>query len=124
MELNKNNKHDEMYVKNLCASFQQAIIDILIKKTDGALKYSRKINLDIKNLIVAGGVAANKSINDAFELLCKKNNIRYLSPPIELCGDNAAMIGWTCLQRYKLGFKGNINFKPKSRWGLEELNNI
>ena len=117
----KNNKIDDTYIKNICFSFQKTVTDILIKKTELAISYCKKKNIKIKNLVVAGGVAANREINKSLKNLSQQNNLELLSPPISLCGDNAAMIGWACLQRYKLGYKGNIDFKPKPRWGLEEL---
>jgi len=121
IQMNKKNIISKTFINNLCASFQQAVIDILITKTQKAINYSKERKFGVKNIVIAGGVAANKSINKSFYLLGKINNIKFIAPPIELCGDNAAMIGWACLQRYKLGFKGNINFKPRSRWNLEEL---
>lgn len=123
-EINKTNIKDDQYIKDLCSSFQKTVIEILIKKTESAIIYSKTKIPNLKNLVIAGGVAANKKINNSFKELCKKNNMRLISPSKNLCGDNAAMIAWACLQRYKLGYKGDLNFKPRPRWGLEELNNL
>ena len=76
---------------------------------------------NINNVVVAGGVAANKSIKKSLQILCQKNNLKLFSPPLSLCGDNAAMIAWACLQRYKLGYQGDMNFKPIPRWPLNDL---
>lgn len=121
IEIDKLIKINKKNINNICASFQKAVIDILLSKTQMSIDYSIRKKLNINNVVTAGGVAANKAINKSLSVLCKKNNLELLSPPIDLCGDNAAMIGWACLQRYNLGLKGNINFKPRSRWNLEEL---
>ena len=121
LKINKDNIKNKNFINDLCSSFQQAIIDVLIKKTEMAILKVKKEHPELKSLVVAGGVAANKKINKSFSVLSKNHNLKYFSPPLNLCGDNAAMIGWACLQRYKLGYKGDINFKPRPRWGLEEL---
>ena len=108
-------------VENLCASFQQTIVDILVSKTEMAINYAKNKIPNINNVVVAGGVAANKSIKESLQILCLKNNLKLFSPPLSLCGDNAAMIAWACLQRYKLGYQGDMNFKPIPRWPLNDL---
>tara|TARA_Y100000590_G_scaffold89726_1_gene101074 strand:- start:18917 stop:19957 length:1041 start_codon:yes stop_codon:yes gene_type:complete len=117
-EKNKNNS----FTNDVCASFQNTVIEILLRKTEMAIEYVNENFPKINNLVVAGGVAANMQINKSFISLCKKHSLKLAMPPKELCGDNAAMIGWACLQRFNLGYKGDINFKPRPRWGLEELN--
>tara|TARA_Y100000590_G_scaffold458010_1_gene611842 strand:- start:1431 stop:2447 length:1017 start_codon:yes stop_codon:yes gene_type:complete len=121
LEVNKFNKLNNNQVENLCASFQQTIVDILVSKTEMAINYAKNKIPSINNVVVAGGVAANKSIKDSLQILCQKNNLKLFFPPLSLCGDNAAMIAWACLQRYKLGYQGNINFKPIPRWSLNDL---
>ncbi len=121
IEIDKHNDLNNQNIKNLCASFQQTIIDLLISKTNFAIESTKKKIPKINNLVIAGGVAANKSIKKSFKILCKRNNFQLFYPLQTLCGDNAAMITWACLQRYKLGYKGDINFKPRPRWSLNEL---
>ena len=121
LEVNKFNKLNNNQVENLCASFQQTIVDILVSKTEMAINYAKNKIPSINNVVVARGVAANKSIKDSLQILCQKNNLKLFFPPLSLCGDNAAMIAWACLQRYKLGYQGNINFKPIPRWSLNDL---
>ena len=121
LEVNKFDKLNNNQVENLCASFQQTIVDILVSKTEMAINYAKNKIPNINNVVVAGGVAANKSIKDSLQILCQKNNLKLFFPPLSLCGDNAAMIAWACLQRYKLGYQGNINFKPIPRWSLNDL---
>ena len=114
-KINKRQTYD------LCASFQEAIIEILFNKSNLAIKYVKKNYPDINNFVVAGGVTANQSIRKSLKKLSEKNNFNIYYPPLPLCGDNAAMIAWACLQRYKNGYKGDINFKPRPRWSLDEL---
>ena len=122
LTIDKIDKINKLQQNDLCASFQQAIIDILLKKTEIGIYYTNKKNFKINNLVVAGGVAANKAIRKSLRNLCIKNRFNIFFPPINLCGDNAAMIAWACLQRYKNGYKSDINFKPRPRWSLNELN--
>jgi len=121
LEVNKFDKLNNNQVEDLCASFQQTIVDILVSKTEMAINYAKNKIPNINNVVVAGGVAANKSIKKSLQILCQKNNLKLFSPPLSLCGDNAAMIAWACLQRYKLGYQGDMNFKPIPRWPLNDL---
>ena len=68
-----------------------------------------------------GGVAANKDIKKSLEEFSHINNNRLISPPLELCGDNAAIIAWVCLQRYKLHIESDLNFKPDPRLKINEF---
>ena len=70
--------------------------------------------------MVAGGVAANKSIRSMLIELCNKKGYKNIFPPIELCGDNAAMIGMVGLERYKLKQFSNLDHPAKPRWALDE----
>ena len=112
---------DEKIIIKIATSFQNKIIEILIKRTTLALKTLKKKGYNIKNISIVGGVAANQKINNAFKKLCQKNNCHFIYPPQDMCGDNAAMIAWTCLQRYKKNMKPNLNFKADPRWGLSEI---
>ncbi len=89
---NKINKED------LCASFQERVTSVLVKKTMHAIK-----EYHVSNLIVAGGVSANKGLRERLEKECKENNIQLSIPKIEHCTDNAAMIGAAAFYAYKKG---------------------
>jgi N6-L-threonylcarbamoyladenine synthase len=69
---------------------------------------------------VAGGVAANQSIRKNLEELSKKNNFKPIFSDLKFCGDNAAMIAWAGIQRYKRNLLNNLNVEPKSRWPLDK----
>ncbi len=106
---------------DLAASFQKTIEDILYKKTKIAFTEFEKVNeLNKKNFVVAGGVAANKKIRSMLVNLCEKNNYKSIFPPIEFCGDNAAMIAMVGLEKFKLNQFSNLDYPPKPRWPLDE----
>ena len=70
--------------------------------------------------VVAGGVAAIKKIRSMLINLCEANNYKSIFPPIELCGDNAAMIAMVGLEKYKLNEFNNLDYPAKPRWPLDE----
>ena len=106
---------------DLAASFQKTVEEILKKKTKVAFdEFEKKRNSKEKVFVVAGGVAANKKIRSMLIDLCKKNNYQSLFPPIELCGDNAAMIAMVGLEKYKLKQFDNLDYPAKPRWPLDE----
>ncbi len=108
-------KHD------LAASFQKTIEEILFKKTKIAFTEFEKMNqLNEKNFVIAGGVAANKKIRTMLINLCKENNYKSIFPPIELCGDNAAMIAMVGLEKFKLKQFSSLDYPAKPRWPLDE----
>ena len=106
---------------DLAASFQNTIERIIFKKTKVAFNEYLQINNNYsKNFVVAGGVAANKKIRSMLIKLCEANNYKSIFPPIELCGDNAAMIAMVGLEKYKLNEFSNLDYPAKPRWPLDE----
>ncbi len=106
---------------DLAASFQKTIEEILYKKTKIAFNEFEKENkLKKKVFVIAGGVAANKSIRLMLKNLCVEKHYHALFPPIEICGDNAAMIALVGLQKFKLKQFNNLDFPAKPRWPLDE----
>ena len=106
---------------DLAASFQKTVEEILYKKTKIAFQEFRKINNDDKNkFVVAGGVAANKKIRNMLESLCKEEKFEAIFPPINLCGDNAAMIAMVGLEKFKLKQFSELDHPAKPRWQLDE----
>ncbi|HCX60934.1 MAG TPA: tRNA (adenosine(37)-N6)-threonylcarbamoyltransferase complex transferase subunit TsaD [Clostridiales bacterium] len=91
---NKQQKNEEIIAEDVAASFQQAVVDVLVMKTMKAAKLR-----NCKIVALAGGVASNSSLREALEKECKKNNYVFLKPSSILCTDNAAMIG--CAEYYK-----------------------
>ena len=110
----KKNHVDEKFKKNLCASFQKTILDILIKKTEKAVNILSNKNLNIEQISIVGGVINNKYIRDNFENHFEKYKIKILYPLKEMMSDNAAMIAWACFKNLKKN-NANINFKIDPR---------
>ncbi len=105
---------------DLAASFQKTIEEILYKKSKIAMQEFRKMNKVNNKFIIAGGVAANKNIRKVLTKLCDAENFEAIFPPINLCGDNAAMIAMVGLEKYKLNFFNNLDHPAKPRWPLDE----
>ena len=106
---------------DLAASFQKTIEEILYKKTIIAFsEFEKQKNLKNKIFVVAGGVAANKKIRSMLINLCNEESYQSMFPPIELCGDNAAMIAMVGLERFKLKQFSNLDHPAKPRWPLDE----
>ncbi|SHH56588.1 tRNA (adenosine(37)-N6)-threonylcarbamoyltransferase complex transferase subunit TsaD [Thermosipho atlanticus] len=74
-------------VPDIAASFQEAVVDVLLKKTFKAAR-----NNGINRIVLAGGVAANSRLREKAKILANQYNYEILIPPLELCTDNAAMI--------------------------------
>ncbi len=106
---------------NLAASFQNTINKILYKKTKIAVEMFReKIKKENFQLIVAGGVAANKTIRNNLSILSNEMCFETIYPNLKFCGDNAAMIAWAGIQRFKKNMIDDLNISAKSRWPLDE----
>ena len=106
---------------NLAASFQNTINKILYKKTKIAINQFRdKTQIKKVQLIVAGGVAANQSIRESLSDLADKLSFKIVYPDLKFCGDNAAMIAWAGIKRFKKNLTDDINISAKSRWPLDK----
>lgn len=109
------NKQD---ISDISSSFQAAIADVLIEKSNIALSKSLKENVIIKDIVLAGGVASNQYLRQKLNSFAKSKNINLCTPPTLLCTDNAAMIAWAGVECIKLGISSSFNFTPKPRWSL------
>jgi len=106
---------------NLAASFQNTINKILYKKTKVAVEMFReKTSKENFQLIVAGGVAANETIRNNLSALSNEINFETIYPDLKFCGDNAAMIAWAGMQRFKKNMIDELNITAKSRWPLDQ----
>jgi N6-L-threonylcarbamoyladenine synthase len=101
--------------EDIAASFQQAVVDCLIDRTARALERANGATA----LVVAGGVAANQQIRAALETLAKRHGLPFIAPPLWLCTDNAAMIGWAGAERYNLGMTDPLDVAARPRWPLD-----
>ena len=106
---------------HLAASFQKTINEILYEKTKVAMKeFTKNKSNKRNNFVIAGGVASNISIRKNLIKLSKEKKFIPVFPPINLCSDNAAMIAWAGIERYKLKLINNLEFQSKARWPLDE----
>lgn len=103
---------------DLCASFQQAIVDILSYKVTHAIQLCRDKQIAVSCVVIAGGVAANQSIRQLFVDTCGKYNMHFCVPPVWLCTDNGAMIAWIGVEKMLKGQSYSLNFAPKPVWPL------
>lgn len=106
---------------DLAAAFQNAVADVIADRTRNAIRLFRETRGAGGTLVVAGGVAANGTLRSALERLSTEEDIAFAAPPIKLCTDNAAMIAWAGLERFRLGLTDGLDFKPRPRWPLSEL---
>ena len=72
-----------------------------------------------KAFVIAGGVAANLKIRENLTKLSSEKKFSPIFPPINLCGDNAAMIAWAGIERYKINLIDSLEFPSKARWPLD-----
>ena len=103
---------------DLAASFQKVVGDHIVDRTKHALSL---VDEHYQYLVVAGGVAANKYLRGRLNELATKKGLTFVAPPMGLCTDNAAMIAWAGLERFKAGFVSDLNISPRPRWPLESL---
>jgi N6-L-threonylcarbamoyladenine synthase len=106
-------------VEDVSASFQQAVIDILLDRTSGAMAMFRANFPGAATLVVAGGVAANQAIGAGLATLCAEEDFVIRIPPPGLCTDNAAMIAWAGVERLAAGAASDaLSVSPRARWPL------
>lgn len=106
---NERQRGNDVIKENLACSFQNRVIGIIVKKTMRALK-----DYGVSNLIIAGGVSANKGLREAFKIECEKNDVDLIIPEIKYCTDNAAMIGAAAYQLYLKGRFCDIDLNAKA----------
>ncbi|MBC5585656.1 tRNA (adenosine(37)-N6)-threonylcarbamoyltransferase complex transferase subunit TsaD [Eggerthella sp. NSJ-70] len=88
----------ELNVPDIAASFQQAVVDVQVKKAEMALRQT-----GARTFCLGGGVAANPVLRDAYQQLCERLRVRLTLPPMSACGDNAGMIALVALDRHNQG---------------------
>ena len=96
----------------MCNSFQERVVSVLVKKTMRAIS-----EYNVKNLVLAGGVAANSYLRERLQLRGKQEGIEIYVPSLKLCTDNAAMIA-------SLGYFNLMNDVGLSDVDLDAVSNI
>jgi len=100
---------------DLAASFQKALGDCLLGKLESAIS---KGDGRMRNLVVAGGVARNMHLRGRLDELAMKHSLDLICPPLELCSDNAAMIGWAGIEMLHAGLTDLLDVPARPRWPL------
>ncbi len=105
---------------DLCAGFQQAVVDTLAEKTRRAMDMYLAEAPSDPVIAVAGGVAANSAIRDVLESVCAEKGARFTAPPLALCTDNAAMIAYAGMERFRRGARDGLDLTARPRWPLDQ----
>ena len=110
--ITKKNIVDEAFIKDMSASFQKCVGEILTFKLNKVIKKLYKNNKNL-SVSVVGGVANNDYLKKCFKIIEEKETVEFLYPPKYMMNDNAAMIAWATILKYKNTH--NLDFKPSPR---------
>ena len=108
-------------VADLCASFQQAIVEVVLDRLRTGLRIFRTKFGAPTALVAAGGVAANQAIRKVLHRLAFEVGTVLVAPPLELCTDNGAMIAWAGAERLAIGLADPLEFAPRARWPRDQV---
>src|SRR5262249_18155370 len=108
-------------VADLCASFQQAVVDVVMDRLRIGLRMFRERLGTPKALVCAGGVAANQAIRKVLHRVAFEVGTELVAPPPALCTDNGAMIAWAGAERLANGLVDRLDTAPRARWPLDEV---
>jgi len=107
---------DEQTILDICAGFQEAVVDTLVIKCRRALQQA-----GMKTLVIAGGVSANLRLRHKLEVALKKEGAEVFYARHEFCTDNGAMIALAGYFRHQLSASTNYEFSVKPKWKLNDL---
>jgi N6-L-threonylcarbamoyladenine synthase len=113
-DMKSENKVDSMsrqQIADIAASFQAAVVDVLVKKTKRAAK-----KIGAKTILLGGGVAANSSLRTALQNMCESSSppIKLLVAPKQYCTDNAVMVASLAYYKFKAGLFADLTLEPKA----------
>lgn len=111
---------DAAFIRDLCAGFQRAVVEVLCERSERALACWPAHGEPPRALVVAGGVAANQAIRQAFAELAARHGLRLVLPPLAWCGDNATMVAWAGIERLAAGLVDGEEALVRPRWPLAE----
>ena len=112
---------DEQQKADICASFQFTAGESICDRTRNAMQLFSSHYPNGKHFVLAGGVAANHYLRGRLETVAAEFGMTLVAPPVKLCTDNAAMIAWAGLERFRLGMVDGLDFEPRARWPLTSL---
>ena len=117
--INSKKKKTDKFKSDLCCSFQYTVLNIIKKKCELGLQiFEKKYPNKKKNFVVVGGVASNNFIRKNLEKFTIINNSNLYVPEKSLCTDNAAMIAWVAVEKFKKNKKNNFDFQPLPNWHI------
>ena len=102
-------KMSQEQIADIAASFQAAVIDVLVKKTSRAAK-----KIKAKTVLLGGGVAANNTLREALEKMCNDSGLKLLVAPKKYCTDNAVMIASLAYYKYIENNFADMSLEPKA----------
>jgi len=108
-------------VADLCASFQQAVVDVITDRLRAGLRVFQERYGRPTALVAAGGVAANQVIRKVLYRVAFDAGTVLVAPPMELCTDNGAMIAWAGCERLALGLTDTLDVNARARWPLDDV---
>ncbi|MET0670885.1 MAG: tRNA (adenosine(37)-N6)-threonylcarbamoyltransferase complex transferase subunit TsaD [Xanthobacteraceae bacterium] len=108
-------------VADLCASFQQAVVETVMDRLRAGLRIFRERYGAPTALVAAGGVAANQALRKVLHRIGFESGTVLVAPPPALCTDNGAMIAWAGAERLALGLTDSLVTAPRARWPLDEV---
>ncbi|MEB3236494.1 MAG: tRNA (adenosine(37)-N6)-threonylcarbamoyltransferase complex transferase subunit TsaD [Candidatus Sericytochromatia bacterium] len=103
-------------VADICASFQEAVVDVLVART---VEVAEAEGLD--HVAIAGGVAANGALRARMAEACAERGLTFACPPLDLCTDNAAMVAALGRAWLLEGMRDDMGVAPRTRWPLGEM---
>lgn len=106
---NELQRGNEIRINDMCNSFQERVVKVLVKKTKKAIR-----EYNVKNLVLAGGVAANSYLREKLTEMSNEENINFSYPSINYCTDNATMIGSAAYYAYKKGITADLTLNAKA----------
>jgi N6-L-threonylcarbamoyladenine synthase len=100
----------QQQIADIAASFQAAVVDVLVKKTQRATE-----KVGAKTVLLGGGVACNSVLRQGLGEMCENNNLKLLTAPKSLCTDNAVMVASLAYHKFKAGMFADLTLEAKAR---------
>ncbi len=110
---------DDLTVRDICAGFQEAVVDTLVIKCRRAMSQT-----GMKTLVIAGGVSANTRLRHKLEVALEKEGVEVFYARHEFCTDNGAMVAYAGCRRLLAGQRNPLVISTTPRWPLDQLDSI